>query len=193
MLGLRYVYSQGLLTRKCLILMLTKSTQAAVNLDCLILHVFLSLAIWGNTCSEHSFMPTHSRHSMNIGSFPSWLRLDSFSFYCLLLFSHPSLSLSCLHPQCCKSSFLILHLDSFPLSSPFSLWLRLWMLSALKPPKDKWLQWRCRLQGGGPGQLQIFARDWHHFFMESYCCSVSETKFVVKDPIVEVRCFLFDT
>lgn len=113
MLGLRYVYSQGLLTRKCLILMLTKSTQAAVNLDCLILHVFLSLAIWGNTCSEHSFMPTHSRHSMNIGSFPSWLRLDSFSFYCLLLFSHPSISLSCLHPQCCKSSFLILHLDSF--------------------------------------------------------------------------------
>lgn len=113
MLGLRYVYSQGLLTRKCWILILTKSTQAAVNLDCLILHVFLSLAIWGNTCSEHSFMPTHSRHSMNIGSLPSWLLLDSFSFYCLLLFSHPSLPLSCLHPQCCKSSFLILHLDNF--------------------------------------------------------------------------------
>lgn len=143
--------------------------------------------------SGQSSLSTHGR----CGSSTHSLLLESFSLYCLLLFSHISSS-SAIQAYLFFANTLLA--VNAPLLLPsqiapcllFPSWLCPWRMSALELSKDRWLLWWVRLGNGGPGQLQVLPGDcssepflyWINIFQWM------RLSLALGEPTMELRSFL---
>lgn len=136
-------------------------------------------------------------HNSRCGSPTCSLLLDSFSLYCLLLFS-------CISSSSAIQGYLFfadtLPAVNAPLLLPsqiascllFPSWFCPWRVSALELSKDRWLPWWGTSGNGSPGQLQILPGDCSSepFLYWINILQWMRPSLALGEPTVELRSFL---